>query len=172
MFDLGGRIFNIQFFTSSGTYTPTKGAKSAIVICVGGGGGAREGGGGAATAGGTSSFGSIISCTGGGGSTGAVPAAAGVVTGADIVYTPGGAEQAWVSSILGYGKGGYIIDTSSTGVSYARGAGGPGGAGLKMINAPVSVSVTVGGGGSSSSTGGSVSRSNGRPGCVIVIEMK
>jgi hypothetical protein len=41
-----GRLIAVQRFTSSGTYTPTSGATSAIIYCAGGGGG---GGGGAAT---------------------------------------------------------------------------------------------------------------------------
>lgn len=41
-----GALINVQVFTSSGTYTPTAGANSAIVVAVGGGGG---GGGTAAT---------------------------------------------------------------------------------------------------------------------------
>lgn len=41
-----GRLIGVQKFTSSGTYTPSAGATSAIVMAVGGGGG---GGGGAAT---------------------------------------------------------------------------------------------------------------------------
>lgn len=34
-----GRILAVQKFTATGTYTPTTGATSALVICVGGGGG-------------------------------------------------------------------------------------------------------------------------------------
>ena len=90
-----GRLLNTQYFTASGTYTPTSGTNSVIVEVVGGGGG---GGGTAATAqtvggggggggyarkkitssfsgvtvtigcaGGTSSFGALVSATGGSG---------------------------------------------------------------------------------------------------------
>jgi hypothetical protein len=176
MFDLGGRIFNIQFFASSGTYTPTKGTKSALVICVGGGGGAKEGGVGSATNGGSSSLGSLISCGGGGGSSGTVPGTTGAVTGADVEHSPGGGAGsvagAWLSNFLGYGRGGAIYDTSSSGLSYERGFGGPGGVGIKVIKEISTQTITVGTGGTSVSAAGSVSRSDGRTGCVIVIEMK
>jgi len=72
----GGALNNIQYFTASGTYTPTASTSFVVVEVIGGGGGISG-------SGGTSSFGAFCSATGGASavSSGAIP---GTGAGGDI----------------------------------------------------------------------------------------
>lgn len=110
---VNGRLLNVQSFTASGTYTPTTGTTSAIVMCVGGGGGgggADSGGAGAETA------------SGGGGSGGL--AIDFVTVSGNITVTIGAAGSAGSTS---GGTGGTGGQTSFGSTCVA--AGGVGGAG-------------------------------------------
>ena len=61
-----GTLLNIQYFTSTATYTPTSGTNFVIVEVVGGGGGSSKSSTDTGGTGGTSSFGALVSATGGG----------------------------------------------------------------------------------------------------------
>jgi hypothetical protein len=186
-----GLLLNIQYFTSSGTYTPTSGTTFVVVEVVGGGGGGNNGGGG--SAGGTTSFGALVSATGG--STGS-SATGGTGSSGDLNLTGGSGSYAQgASKTPGYttggsapmysaqhsASGGQSITTSvvGTAVNYGHGgghngytstcyAGAGGGYAKKRITSGFSgVTVTVGGGGSAGSGGAA-----GTGGICIVYEYK
>jgi hypothetical protein len=133
-----GTLVNVQFFTSSTTYTRTSGATRAVVIAVGGGGG----GGGITTNGGnggTTSFGSHVTAVGGSGGIGTAinlsnPGGAGGTggTGASISIPGQGGVSGTFSGTVGAGgsgggNGGARGTIMTGGVAGSRGGGGSGG---------------------------------------------
>jgi hypothetical protein len=192
-----GRLLNIQYFTSTATYTPTAGTNSVIVEVVGGGGGSggQSGNGGA---GGTSSFGSLVSATGGsgGGAAGGIKASAGGAGSSGDVNTNGGYGFGFATSVtnnLGFSIGGasfyatqiYGITAPVSvsaqaygggGVGYASttnsgcGGGGGGFSRKKITSSFSGVTVTVGAGGAAGSGFASTGGAAGAQGIVIVYE--
>ena len=166
----GGVLINVQTFTSSGTYTPTIGATSAIIYGVGGGGGGGATGTSGATnasAGGTTSVGTIFNVGGGGGGVastsgpGGVGAAGagGTVTSATLAL-PGSAGQGGTNSAAGTffpgGNGGSGLFGAGSGLGgqtndqqpgNAGGANTGGGGGGAACNAAVTNGGPGGGGG-------------------------
>ncbi|MFM0407504.1 glycine-rich domain-containing protein [Paraburkholderia dipogonis] len=169
-----GRLINVQVFTSSGTYTPTTGATSAVVECVGGGGG---GGGVGATSstqvavsggGGSGAFGRVrvsslssqtvtIGAAGVGGAAGANAGSAGGQTNIGTwLVCPGGTGGAAGSAqtltnaqvIAGTAAGGAVAATSATPIFLSRGNAST--FGISVYNTGAAFS----GGGASSAFGG------------------
>ena len=183
---ISGRLLNIQYFTVSGTYTPTTGTNSVVVEVVGGGGGSG-GNTTAGGAGGTSSFGALVSATGGAGgansSASSKTTSGGVGSSGDINLSGGNAGSSIVASAITIGGNSFYapatisVSSNAAGVSYGGGAaggtstspaGGGGGGGFarkKITSAFSGVTVTVGAGGTAS-TGGIL----GASGIVIVYE--
>ncbi|PRX32251.1 hypothetical protein B0G75_104272 [Paraburkholderia sp. BL18I3N2] len=176
-----GRLLNVQVFTSSGTYTPTAGASSAVIECVGGGGG---GGGVGATSstqvavsggGGSGAFGRAratslssqtvtIGAAGGGGAAGANAGSAGGQTSIGTwLVCPGGAggpagtaqTLTNAQALAGTAAGGAIATTSVTSIFLSRGS--PSTFGISVYNTGGGVS----GGGASSIFGGGGQASSG-----------
>lgn len=189
-----GTLKNIQYFTSTATYTPTSGTTFVVVEVVGGGGGGGNSTNGTGGAGGTSSFGALVSATGGGAGTGGGRAGG---TGSSGDLNLSGSSGATVTSAIGGGAvayGGmspiYSVSGSSGGgstgapsftsaVGYGVGgtgsaasnassfAGGAGGYARKKITSAFSgVTVTVG----ASGTAGAGGSTAGASGIVIVYE--
>jgi hypothetical protein len=156
--------FNIQSFTTSGTYTPTAGTIYAEVEAwgAGGGGGGVGGNGGA---GGSTSVGSLVVAAGGspglqagtGGAGGACTTgtveysgAAGAAANADTAAI--GGLPAFMTANPGNGYGGNGDNSAFTG-----GAGGAGGYCLSSLSASsigASQTVTIGAAGTAGATGG------------------
>lgn len=132
-----GRLLNVQYLTSSGTYTPTPGANRALVRGVAGGG---AGGGIAATGGGAAGAGG----GGGAGESGELWISSGL-TGQSVTIGAGGTPASGTTG----GNGGNTIFGSLMTLSGGQG-GGSGGA---FSSAAVSSSAGAGGGGGS---GGSI----------------
>lgn len=169
-----GTLKNIQYFTSTATYTATSGTTFVIVEVVGGGGGGRSfNSGSAAGAGGTTSFGALVSATGGGAGGVGNGGAGGTGSSGDLNITGGKGCANSASSASGISVGGgipafyaswgcFIIpQTSNASSGYgvggscstpgqSGGSGGGGGYARKKITSAFSgVTVTIGGGGSS-----------------------
>ncbi|PRY07063.1 hypothetical protein [Paraburkholderia sp. BL25I1N1] len=176
-----GRLLNVQVFTSSGTYTPTAGASSAVIECVGAGGG---GGGVGATSstqvavsggGGSGAFGRArvtslssqtvtIGAAGGGGAAGANAGSAGGQTSIGTwLVCPGGAggpagtaqTLTNAQALAGIAAGGAIATTSVTSIFLSRGSAST--FGISVYNTGGGVS----GGGASSIFGGGGQASSG-----------
>jgi hypothetical protein len=128
-----GRLLNIQVFTSSGTYTPTTGANSAVIFAVGGGGG---GGGAGAT-------GSTQAATAGPGSSGSWGVAR-VTTLSTQTVTIGVAGLAGASGANAGGTGGQ----TSIGTWLVCPGGLGGAAGVPTVFANVTITAVPGGLGS------------------------
>lgn len=194
----GGRLLNVQVFTSSGTYTRTSGATQVVVIAVGGGGGGG-GLGGAGGNGGTTSFGAHVSAAGGSGAAGGNATTAGGAGGTGgsgaLIAIPGqggGAGSVYSGGGLGGGQGGArTLTVGNNGADGSRGGGGSGGSfldncagyaqgnggggqGETAIDYITSVgateTVTIGAGGSGGASGGIRSGGAGGAGYVIVYE--
>jgi hypothetical protein len=164
-----GSLNNIQYFTASGTYTPTSGTSFIVVQVVGGGcGGGRSSSLGGA--GGTSSFGAFCSATGGGSTT-----TVGTGTGGDLnisgtqsITSPNSSAIHCVGGLTARGT----IGAGGVGTPVSKGAGGAGGAGggfsqEKITSGFSGTTVTVGAGGTPG-TGGDA----GASGIVIIYEYK
>jgi hypothetical protein len=183
---VSGTLINIQYFTSTATYTPTSGTTFVVVEVVGGGGGGGTasattgaGGGGSGgyarkkitssfsgvtvTVGGaasTSSFGALVSATGGSngtnGASGGNGGGAGVGSSGDLNLTGG----------KGTGSGSNNSAGGNGGATFLGGAGG-GGAFGGVIGSAGSPNTGAGGGGGgvSNAAGGA-----GGSGIVIVYE--
>ena len=133
-----GTLKNIQYFTASGTYTPTSGTTFVIVEVVGGGGG-----------GGTS--GANQYSGGGGGGGGARKKITSAFSGVTVTVGSGGAAaSAGGTSSFGSlvsATGGSAGTTNSSGVSNNGGSGGSGSSGdLNLIGGSGFASINNGGG--------------------------
>lgn len=153
---LGGGGFDLQVFTSGGTWNKPAGLQSALIICIGGGGG--SGGGGSGTnggTGGTTSFGSHVTAPGGrGGTSGSYYTIAVGSTGTGDVTIPGSLGLGGALSTFQNNPGGsapligvFTALDAATGsapvAGYAYGAGGCG-----AIGATLNDTGAGGGGGS------------------------
>ena len=169
-----GTLLNIQYFTSTATYTPTSGTNFVIVEVVGGGGGSSKSSTDTGGTGGTSSFGALVSATGGG-----IYATPGAGASGDLNLTGGQGNKIVGSTTtvqlnnLGgvaglcygtYGFGANLNALSTISLSVTAGAGG--GASRKKITSAFSgVTVTVGAAGTAGTNGNA-----GNAGIVIVYE--
>jgi hypothetical protein len=140
-----GRLLNLQYFTATGTYTPTAGVTTALVIVIGGGGGgggAGTGSPGAGGNGGASSYGSAVAASGalGGGASNGIGGAGGAVTAGTIQWTgSGGAATTTLINLPGGNGGSGIFGTGAGnsgqigsvgqngGINTGAGGGGAGG---------------------------------------------
>lgn len=166
-----GALNNIQYFTTSGTYTATAETSYVIVEVVGGGGTSRV-----ATnttgivAGATNSFGAFVSATGGGAGTTA-GAAGGIGVSGDLNFQ-GQKGMGLANVVSPYGIGGVSFlgavgssnstsGTTSIGTLNGYGGGGGGYARKKITSGFSGTTVTVG-----------AAVLNAREGIVIVYEYK
>lgn len=130
-------LSNVQVFTSSGTYTPTSGAKNMLVFATGGGGAGGNGGsignGGGGSAGGTALYfgavsSQVVTIGAGGAVNGSYGAflvgGSGTTTsfGALAVATGGGGGIQGNNTI--YGAGGQSVGAGTAGTLNMRGGGG------------------------------------------------
>lgn len=120
----GSGLVNVQEFISGGTYTPSVGANSAIIFCIGSGGGGGGSGtttsGGSGGAGNTTSVGSICVATGGGG---------GLANGGGTpnVSGSGGTTSGGTGSVIKLpGSAGFPSQPQSGAIGNIGGSGGPG----------------------------------------------
>ena len=164
-----GILKNIQYFSISGTYTPTSGTKNIEVMLSGGGGG---GGGGDSDAnasdGGTSTFtGGTFAMT----ATGGVGAKRATSSALNNPGAANGSSSGGTLNLSGNGSsggnGGFRETTNISGLS-----GGDGGLCFKFAAVPVSATVVIGAGGAASTGGpGTVPESAGSDGedgyCIV-----
>ena len=179
-----GTLINIQYFTSTGSYTKATNNPSFVIVEVVGGGGSGNGSGNPGNAGGTSSFGAFTSATGGSGgttNTAGTVAAGGTGSGGDLNVTgsSGSSSSALANSraiggtsVLGpIGQGSVGISGTGGGKTtfYPTSGGGGGYSREKILATSLASSetVTVGAGGTAPI--GGVAGSNG---IVIVYEYK
>lgn len=114
-----GGIKGLQYFSGSGTYTPTSGATNALVFVQGGGGGSGGSSGNGGN-GGATTFGSLA--TGSGGSGGGGNGGTGIANGG-----AGGAASVGTINLTGQAGGGALSNTTvSGGGGCARFLGAPG----------------------------------------------
>jgi hypothetical protein len=146
------RSSGIQFFTASGTYTPTTGTRACMVFVQGGGGG---GGNGSANndgvTGSASSFGSYCSANGGAGGVRSTTIGAGGA---------GGTASNGIANLTGAsGSDGYNVSGSSVtfgglgGAARLLGGAGVGGTGTEAGGAGIANSGSGGGGASQATSG-------------------
>jgi hypothetical protein len=181
----GGGVKAIQYFTASGTYTPTSGAPWAIIFSQGGGGGGGGGNGGNTTVGSVATGSGAAGQTGGAASNGTVnltggnggPAPSGSA-GGSCAWTGGGGAPAKFLGAPGFGSSGSTGTNAAAnsgsggggnggvavGASGATG-GGAGGLAIRLYDCSSGAqTVTIGTGGTGSSGG------NGGSGYVLVFE--
>lgn len=149
-------LLGVQFFTSSGTYTPTAGTKCVYVECIGAGGGS---GGTAATA-----AGQATAAGGGGGGAYAAKLLTSNFSGKS--YTIGAAGAAGAAGNNAGGTGGDTLFDST--VVVAKGGGGGGGS---PVTAVVAATGAIGPPGLASGCTGDVKidGSSGGAGIVVVV---
>lgn len=136
-----GRLLNVQVFTTSGTYTPTSGAKKIVVEVLGAGGG-----GGSSSAANTSANG--LGTGGGGGGYAksyltSVPASQSVTVGVGGAAASNGGASSFGSIIANGGTAGAnnLNATYQSGVTQLRGGFGGTASGGNIINARGGMSI-------------------------------
>lgn len=136
-----GRLLNVQVFTTSGTYTPTNGAKKIVVEVLGAGGG-----GGSSSAANTSANG--LGTGGGGGGYAksyltSVPASQSVTVGVGGAAASNGGASSFGSIIANGGTAGAnnLNATYQSGVTQLRGGFGGTASGGNIINARGGMSI-------------------------------
>lgn len=184
----GSGIKGLQYFTSSGTYTPTSGATTALVFVQGGGGGGGSNAGNG-NAGGNTTFGALATGnggSGGGGNAGTVAGGAGGTATTGTINLTGQAGEGNVSTNTSSGAGGVarflggagpastgsgvaaIANSGSGGSGFQSGAGGGGGAGglsILFYSSIATQTVTIGAAGTPATSGGA-----GGAGYILVLE--
>lgn len=173
MISLGGKIIDIQFFTSNGTWNKPQGTKSILIIGGGGGGGGANDTTNGSN-GGTTSFGSVVSFAGGAGGLSSTldRRTSGGCTGADFCAPVTSQSPSNHSGIFGFCGGGHgnidgiSIQQNIAGSFY----GSRGGYGWKFLKTSIdsSYAVTIGSGGARGPIG-TIYPSDGQSGFLIVL---